>query len=91
MPSKTIEVVSDVPFSVPNQIDVVLDLPAKRFSAYPKVAALVMVSVAGLSAAGFLAFKGFQKLKEEKQAKAAAQVEAELTEMTKPEDESDDE
>lgn len=50
MSKNAVDVATDIPFSVPNRVDVVVDLPVKRFSVNPRVAALVVVGVVTVGA-----------------------------------------
>lgn len=78
MPNKTVEIVSDVPFSMPDKIDVILDLPTKRFSTNPKIAAVVVLAVVGAGV-----YAGTTLLKKRRKAKVEAEANAELDKVAK--------
>ncbi len=82
-----VDVASDVPFSVPSRVDVIVDLPPKGFVIKPKVVAGVVV---GVAAAGiFIALKARHDSKkkangEEFDPEEDAKANAELDSMTLP-------
>lgn len=51
MAKPIIEVVSDVPFSVPSEVGVIVDLPAKKFTANPFVTLGIVTAVVGVGVA----------------------------------------
>lgn len=75
--SKTLEIATDVPFSVPNAMDVVIDLPKKHFSANPRVVAVV--TLASIAVGGYLLYKRVQKQNAEKAELSDAEIEEVVT------------
>jgi hypothetical protein len=59
------DVATDVPFSVPNKVDMSVDLPAKSFSFNPRVATAIVLGA--MATAGILAWK-VRKNRQEKEA-----------------------